>query len=176
MALSREKKEQIIAETAKLLAESKLTVVAKYAGTSVKSMQALKRMALESNTTVKIAKNRLVKKAMSQTAHFANTSTTDLTGQLLYTFNSADEVAPAKVLADFAKSEPQIEFVGAFTPNGEFMSADDVRVLAALPSRDQLRAQLVGVFKAPQSKFVDVLSANLRSVINVFSARSESIN
>ena len=55
------------------------------------------------------------------------------------------------------------------------MSTDDVKVLAALPSKDQLRAQLVGTLGAPLSGFVNVLSGNIRGVMNVLNARAESL-
>ena len=56
------------------------------------------------------------------------------------------------------------------------MEADDVKQLAALPSKDQLRGQLVGLLHAPQRGFVTVLSGNIRGVLNVLGARAESIN
>lgn len=176
MALTREKKEQIVAEVAQLLQSSKMTVVAKYAGTSVKSMQALKRASRDNGTTLKVVKNRLVIKALSDNAKFAGADTNRLSGQLLYAFNAEDEVAPAQVLANFAKNEPQLEFVGALTADGSFISAEDVKALAGLPSKDQLRAQLVGMFAAPMSGFVNVMASNVRGVLNVLSAHSEAIS
>lgn len=175
MALTRAKKLELVDELTQLLKSSKLTVVAKYAGTSVKSMQALKSAGNKDQTTIKVAKNRLVKKALSQIDEFANADSSALNGPLLYAFNANDEVLPAKVLAEFAKTEPQLQFVGAYTPDGQFLAADDVKALAALPSKDQLRGQLVGVFKVPLNGFVGVVSANLRGALNVLNARAQSL-
>ena len=94
---------------------------------------------------------------------------------LLYAFNADDEVAPAQNLYNFAKTNPNIEFVGAYTIDGLFIGADDVKQLASLPSKDQLRGLLVGMFAAPLSGFVNVLSGNIRGVLNVLSARAETI-
>lgn len=176
MALTRTKKEEIVADIVKLFDESKLTVLAKYTGTTVKSMQALKKQAKDSHTAIKVVKNRLVIKAMGQSEKFAQADTSALTGQILYAFNAEDEVAPAQVLANFAKSEPQLEFIGAFNSDGAFMDAQDVKALAALPSKDQLRAQLVGLFSSPMRGFVGVLNSNLTSVLNVLDARAKAIN
>jgi large subunit ribosomal protein L10 len=175
MALSRDKKAEVINEISQLLNTSKLTVVAKYSGTSVKSMQELRRTAKDSQTTISVVKNRLVKKAMGDNQKFANIDTGLLTGQLMYAFNPEDEVAPAQVVANFAKNEPQIEFVGAISDDGSLLSAQDVKALASLPSKDQLRAQLVGTIAAPLSGFVNVMSGNVRGVLNVLNARADQL-
>lgn len=173
MALTKDGKDQVVAQVSELLAHSKLTVVAQYEGTSVKQMQELRRSAKQTGTTVKVVKNRLVRQAVLATDSLKETDTSALTGQLLYAFNAEDEVAPAQALATFAKANPTIQFVGAITAEGQFMAVDDVKSLASLPSKDQLRAQLVGTIGAPLSGFVNVLSGNLRGFLNVLSAKAE---
>jgi len=175
MALTKVEKQELITTIGDLLTTSKLTVVAKYEGTTVKAMQELRRQARDSGTKVKVVKNRLIKKALEQHDVFKDVDTSSLTGMLAYAFNPDDEVAPAQVLANFAKTNPSIEFVGAFTLDGSFMSAEDVKALASLPSKDQLRGILVGTIAAPLSGFVNVLSGNVRGVLNVLSARAEAI-
>jgi large subunit ribosomal protein L10 len=176
MALSKDKKVQVVAEVSELLSTSKLTVLAKYSGTPVKAMQELRRQARDNGTTVSVIKNRLMKKALQSDSRFQDSEFSLLTGQLMYAFNPDDEVAPAQVLAKFAKDQPQIEFIGAFRSDGSFLAADDVKVLAALPSKEQLRAQLVGTIAAPLSGFVNVISGNIRGVLNVLSARAEHLS
>ncbi|MDB5160857.1 MAG: rplJ [Candidatus Saccharibacteria bacterium] len=176
MALSREKKNEVVADTASLLASSKLTVLAKYQGTPVKSLQQLRRDARGSGTQVRVIKNRLFRLVLDNDQRFASADKDLLVGQLLYAFNAEDEVAPAQSLANFAKLEPQIEFVGALTADGQLLSADDVKALAALPSKDQLRGMLVGTIAAPLSGFANVLAGNVRGVLNVLNARSEQLN
>lgn len=173
MALTKDEKNQVVADVSQLLESSKLTVVAQYQGTGVKQMQELRRSARETGTIVKVVKNRLVRQALLATDSLKDTDTSALTGQLLYAFNANDEVAPAQSLANFAKKNPSIEFVGAITADGQFMAVEDVKSLASLPSKDQLRAQLVGTLAAPLSGFVNVLSGNLRGFLNVLSAKAE---
>lgn len=175
MALTKARKSDIVGEVSQLLGESKMTVLASYPGTSVKAMQSLRRDATDGQTKVKVYKNRLVIKALSADERWKSVDTTAIKGQLLYAFNAVDEVAPAQALAAFAKNNPTLEFVGAITADGQFISSDDVKALAELPSKDQLRAQLVGTIGAPLSGFINVLSGNIRGVLNVLQARADAL-
>lgn len=176
MALTKDKKQEVINEVAELLGSSKLTVVAKYEGTGVKALQQLRRDARANGTKVKVVKNRLVKQAIQDADGLKDVDTAALEGMLLYAFNSEDEVAPAQSLNAFAKKNPTLQFVGAITSEGQFLPVDDVKVLANLPTKDQLRGQLVGTIAAPLSGFANVLAGNVRGVLNVLNARSEAIS
>jgi large subunit ribosomal protein L10 len=175
MALTKDKKNEVVKEVSELLDSSKLTVAAKYAGTSVKAMQELRRSGRDNGTVIKVVKNRLVIRALKDSSKFSKVDTSTLSDMLIYAFNATDEVAPAQTLANFAKTSPTIEFVGAFTADGEFLPAEDVKALASLPSKDQLRSILVGTLAAPLSGFANVLAGNVRGILNVLNARSEQI-
>jgi large subunit ribosomal protein L10 len=176
MALTKDKKQEVVKEVTDLLNASKLTVVAKYEGTGVKALQQLRRDARQSGTKVKVVKNRLVMQALKATDDLKDVDTGALEGMLLYAFNSEDEVAPAQNLNTFAKTNPTLEFVGGITPDGQFIAIDDVKALANLPGKDQLRGMLVGTIAAPLSGFVNVLSGNVRGVLSVLNARAEAIS
>lgn len=173
MALSKERKTEVVDQVSQLLRDSKLTVFAQYSGTSVQAMQQLRAGSADTGTIVKVVKNRLFKQAIEKSDKFKDVDLGKLTGQLLYAFNPADEIAPAKALADFAKEQPQVEFVGGLNSDGILLSAEEIKQLAALPSKDQLRAQLVGALAAPVSGFVNVMAGNVRGLLNVLNARSE---
>lgn len=175
MALSKEQKQAVVQEVADLLKSSRLTVVANYKGLSVKQMQELRKSAKDSNTVVKVVKNRLVKQSISTVDSLKDVDTSALTEQLVYAFNSEDEVAPAQSLNTFAKKNPNLEFVGAITAEGAFIDANDVKALANLPSKDQLRGQLVGTIAAPLTGFMRVLQGGQRGVIYALQARAESL-
>ena len=175
MALTKQKKDEVVAEVAELLSSSKMTVVAAYPGTTVKAIQQLRRDARATGTKVRVVKNRLAIKALDQVETLQGVDTSALIGQLLYAFNSEDEVAPAQALNAFARLNPSIQFVGAITADGTFIGADDVKALASLPSKDQLRGQLVGTIAAPLTGFMGVMSGNLRSILYALNARAEKL-
>ncbi len=172
MALTKQQKNEIVGEISDLLINSKLTVVAKYQGTSVKALQSLRSDAKESNTKVKVIKNRLVIKALSQNDDLKDVEVSDLNGQLLYAFNDSDEVAPAQVLARFAKENPSIEFVGAISPEVRFVSASEVAVLATLPSKNQLIAEVLATLSSPVNDVMGALSGNLHGLLDAIEAKA----
>src|ERR1039458_4628608 len=143
MALTKQHKQDIVSEVAELLSTSKMTVVVKYQGTTVKALQTLRREARANGTKVKIIKNRLVIQALKATDSLKNADTKPLEGMLLYAFNNEDEVAAAQSINNFAKQAPSLEFVGAFAANGEFIDAASVKALAVLPGKNQLLAGLI---------------------------------
>ena len=166
MALTKIKKNEVVAEVAELLAGSKMTVVTKYEGTTVKALQELRRKGRDNGTQLKVVKNRLVRKAVEQTDALKAVDTSALEGMLLYAFNADDEVAPAQVIADFAKTHPTLEFVGAISAEGKFLTADEVKALATLPSKDQLIGQVVNMLFSPLNDVTNALSGNLHALLD----------
>lgn len=172
MALKKVQKNEIVAEVADLLSSSKMTVVAKYQGTTVKALQDLRRQAKDNGTQVKVVKNRLVIKALQANDTFKDVDTSGLEGMLLYAFNSEDEVAPAQSLNNFAKANPTLQFVGAYSADGKFIGADDVKALASLPGKDQLIAQVVATLISPVNDVMNGLSGNLHALLDGVEAKA----
>jgi len=172
MALSKDQKDQVVSDVAELLTSSKMTVVAAYRGTTVKAIQQLRREAHENGTQVRVVKNRLVIKALQQNDNLKDVDVSAFTGQLLYAFNSEDEVAPASALANFAKQNPTIEFVGAISAEGKFISAEDVKALASLPSKEQLIAQVIATLQSPVNDVTNALSGNLHALLDGVEAKA----
>jgi large subunit ribosomal protein L10 len=172
MALTKDQKKEVVEEISELLSSSKMTVVAKYQGTTVKAMQELRHQAREGGTKVKIAKNRLIIKALQGNNSLKEVDTSLLQGMLLYAFNGEDEVAPAQSLNAFARTNPSIEFVGAITAEGKFIGADEVKALAALPGKNELIAQVVATLDAPLNDVVNGLSGNLHALLDGVQAKA----
>lgn len=172
MALTKDKKNEVIAEVAELLSSSKMTVVAAYQGTPVKALQSLRRISSENGTQLKVVKNRLVIKALQGNETLKGADTSSLTGMLLYAFNSEDEVAPAQVLANFAKTQPTLEFVGAYSGEGKFLNADEVKALATLPSKNELIAQVLATLTSPVNDVMNGLSGNLHALLDGVEAKA----
>ena len=172
MALTKQEKNDVVAKVADALASSKMTVVAKYQGTTVKQIQQLRHDARDNGTKVQVVKNRLVIKALQANDTLKDVDTSELNGMLLYAFNTEDEVAPAKALADFAKANPTIEFVGAITPEGKFASADEVKALAALPGKNELIAQVIATLLSPVHDVTNGLSGKLHALLDGVEAKA----
>lgn len=172
MALSKNQKDDVVAEISDLLKSSKMTVVAKYQGTTVKALQTLRKEAKASGTKVKVVKNRLVIKAMQTSDAHKASEVTALNGMLLYAFNGDDEVAPAQALHAFAKANPTLEFVGAYDASGHFMNAEEVKALATLPSKDNLIAQVVATLLSPVNDVTNALSGNLHALLDGVEAKA----
>jgi len=172
MALTKAKKDDVVAGVAELLQSSKMTVVAKYQGTTVKSIQDLRRQARDNGTKVKVIKNRLVIKALQQNETLKDVDTSAIEGMLLYAFNDQDEVAPAQSLDMFAKKNPTIQFVGAITAEGKFIDAAEVKALAGLPSKNQLIAQVIATLNAPVNDVMNGLSGNLHALLDGIEAKA----
>lgn len=172
MSLNKSQKDDVVSEVSELLSASKMTVVAKYQGTTVKALQGLRRDAKGNGTRVKVVKNRLVIKAIQQTKTLKDTDTSALEGMLLYAFNTEDEVAPAQVLHTFAKTNPTLEFVGAITAEGKFIGSDEVKELANLPSKSQLIAQVIATLLSPVHDVTNALSGNLHALLDGVEAKA----
>lgn len=175
MAISRQTKESQVSELAQLLSTAKMTAFAAYQGLTVKELQTLRRAAREAGVTIKVVKNRLVRVALQQTEALKDADTSALEGQLLYAISDQDEVAPAQVLAAFAKTAPALVLKGGIDATGVTLGEADIKALADLPTKEQLRGMFVGTIAAPLSGFVNVLAGNVRGVLNVLNARAEAL-
>lgn len=172
MAISRDKKNTLVAEMSNVLASAKMTVFAQYQGLSVADVQELRRAAREAGVVIKVVKNRLVRVAMASIDTYKDTDTTPLVGQLIYAISAEDEVAPAQVLDTFAKTHPALVFAGAFSGEGATLSADDVKALAGLPSKEQLIGQVVAQLLSPVHDITNALSGNLHALLDGVSAKA----
>ncbi|HET8991523.1 MAG TPA: 50S ribosomal protein L10 [Candidatus Saccharimonadales bacterium] len=172
MALNKSQKQSVVSEVAELLSESKMTVVAKYQGTSVKALQELRRNGKDNGTKVKVIKNRLVKQALQSTDKLKEVDTSALEGMLLYAFNSEDEVAAAQALNSFIKLNPNVEFVGAISDDGKFLDSASVKELASLPGKNQLIAGLVGILNSPIRNVTSGLGGGLSNILSGLEAKA----
>lgn len=172
MAISKQKKNTLVADLTELLSNAKTTVYAKYQGLTVAELQELRKNAREAGVRIKVVKNRLVRVAMGQIAVYKDTDTTGLTGQLLYAVSDDDEVAPAKVLAEFAKKHPALSLVGGFSDLGNNISEAEVKELAAMPSKNEMIAQVVAQLLSPATDSVSALAGGLSGIVSGLEARA----
>lgn len=172
MAISKAKKDTLVADLTELLNDAKLTAYARYQGLSVAELQELRKIAREANVKIKVVKNRLVRVAMNEIAVYQDTDTTGLVGQLIYAVSNDDEVAPAKVLAEFAKTHPALELVGGFTGEGVAMNQAEIITLSKMPSRNELIAQVVAQLLSPVEESISGLAGGISGIISGLEAKA----
>ncbi len=172
MAISKAKKDTLVADLTALLSEAKLTAYARYQGLTVADLQELRKAAREAGVKIKVVKNRLVRVAMNEIGVYKDTDTTGLVGQLVYAISDTDEVAPAKVLANFAKTHPALELAGGFNDSGKAMDQAEITTLAAMPSKNELIAQVVAQLLSPINDTISGVGGGLSGIISGLEAKA----
>lgn len=172
MAKSRDQKEQTVARLTEDLGRIKLAVMTDYRGLTVSELDALREELREENIPYRVIKNTLLKLASKESETLKDVDTDAFKGPMAMAFGFDDEVAAARILHKFAKEHEALEITGAVTETGDFLSSSQVKALANLPTKDQLRAQLCATLNAPMSGLHRVLSGNISGLINVLRAQA----
>lgn len=164
--MDRSQKADVISSLRQRLTEVDLVVVTRQSGLTVAESTELRRKMHQAGAHYKVTKNRLARLALD------GSKFTDL-GPLLKgptgMASSKDPVAAAKVAVDFAKTNEKMEIVGGVL-DGKLLDADGIKALATLPSLDELRAKLVGMFQTPATRIATVLSAPAGQIARVLGA------
>ncbi len=155
MSLNLEDKKAVVAEIAAVVATAQTIIIAEYRGIGVASMTTLRKQARESGVFLRVLKNTLARRAVAGTP-FAELAD-QMVGPLVYGI-SEDPVAAAKVLDTFAKKDAKI-VIKAGSYDGKVMNAEEVSVLASIPSREELLSKLLYVMQAPIAGFARGLAA-----------------
>ncbi len=166
MAISKAKKDTLVADLTNLLNDSKLTAYARYQGLTVAELQELRKAAREAGVKIKVVKNRLVRVAMKEIGVYQDTDTTGLVGQLVYAISDSDEVAPAKILAEFAKTHPALELAGGFNDTGKALDQAEINTLAKMPSKNELIAQVIAQLLSPINDTISTTNNGLSGIIS----------
>jgi len=154
LGLNLEQKQAVVSEIAAQLGSAQSVIVAEYRGLDVGAVTDLRSKARKSGLYLRVLKNSLARRAVKGTP-FEKLSE-QMVGPLIYGI-SQDPVAGAKVLSAFAKDNEKLVIRGGAMPN-VLMSVKDVKALAALPSREELLAKLVGTMQAPIVKLVRTMN------------------
>ena len=154
MGLNLEQKQAVVSEIAAQLGSAQSVIDAENRGLDVGAVTDLRSKARKSGLYLRVLKNSLARRAVKGTP-FEKLSE-QMVGPLIYGI-SQDPVAGAKVLSAFAKDNEKLVIRGGAMPN-VLMSVKDVKALAALPSREELLAKLVGTMQAPIVKLVRTMN------------------
>jgi len=164
--LDRTEKRAFVASLATVFAETSFVLVAQNKGMTVADVSTLRRQMRAAGATYKVAKNRLAILALDGT-RFQGISPL-LKGPTALAW-STDPVAVAKTAMDFAKVNDKFVILGAALGT-QMLNADGVKALAALPSLETLRGQLVGLIQTPATRIAGVLQAPGAQVARVLAA------
>jgi len=155
VGLNLNDKKAVVAEVAAQVANAQTIAIAEYRGIEVGDLTVLRKKARESGVYLRVLKNTLVRRAVADTS-FAGLAD-HMVGPLIYSV-SADPVAAAKVLSDFAKTNDKLVLkAGSYA--GKVLDKAGVQALASVPSREELLSKLLYVMQAPVAGFVRGLAA-----------------
>jgi large subunit ribosomal protein L10 len=154
LSLNLDDKKAAVAEISRKVASAQTIVLAEYRGIEVGDMTALRAKARGAGVYLRVLKNTLARRAVTGTPFEGLAQ--HMVGPLAYGI-SADPVAAAKVLNEFAKANEKFVIKAGAMP-GEVMTAKQVATLATMPSREELLAKLLGTMQAPVAKFVQTLN------------------
>ena len=155
MGLNLDDKKAVVAEVSAQVANAQTIAIAEYRGIEVGDLTVLRKKARESGVYLRVLKNTLVRRAVAGTP-FAGLAD-QMVGPLIYSI-SADPVAAAKVLNDFAKTNDKLVLkAGSYA--GNVLDKAGVQALASIPSREELLSKLLYVMQAPVAGFVRAVDA-----------------
>ena len=174
MAITRTAKEQAVDTLTGELGRIKLAVMTDYRGLTVAEAEELRGLLREQGMTYRVTKNTLLRIATANNEALKNVDPSAFKGPMALAMGFEDEVAPAKLIFQYAKKHDALQIVGAITSDGQVLTPAQVKALALLPGREQLIAQVVGTIAAPLTGFVGVMAGNVRSIINLLNALQEA--
>ena len=167
MALRLEQKQQIVAEVKEIAASALSAVVADYRGLTVAEMTEMRAKARETGVYLRVVRNTLVKRAVEGTDYACLYDT--FVGPTLVAFSQEDPGSAARLLKDYAKEHEALE-VRALAIGGELLTADQIDLVATLPTLDGARSMLLSVMRAPITKLARTMNEVPSKVTRVVAA------
>ena len=160
-------KEQILQVTQERITDVRGLYLADFSGLTVERMTKLRRQCREQGIQFHVVKNTLLRRALN--ARGITELDSFLVGNTGVVFSPSNEMAPAKVLADFAKENEKLK-VKAAVVDGRLYEAKAIARLATLPSREVLLSQVLSTFIAPMTQFLAAVNAALATPANMADA------
>lgn len=170
MALRLEDKKALVAEVNATAAVALSAVAAEYSGLTVSQMTEFRAKARAQGVYIKVVKNTLAKRAIEGTEFECLKDV--LQGPLVLAFSTEDPGSAARVVKDFAKGNAKLVTM-AVAVGGKVYPAADLERLASLPTLDQARAILLGVFQAPATQLVRTLAEPSAMLVRTLAAYGE---
>jgi ribosomal protein L10 len=154
--VKKSEKADLVADLGEKLRTAKVAVLARYQGLTVAKTNQFRREVRGVKGECKVAKNTLAKRAFAATSLQGSEAWLD--GPTALVLGYDDPIAVTKVVAKWADSEGEKFTIKGGILEGEVLEPEAVVALSKLPSKDALRAQLLGVLQAPASTLVRLLA------------------
>jgi large subunit ribosomal protein L10 len=170
LPVSRERKEELVADLAEMLNKSQAIIIADYRGLPTTELATL-RNKLRGQSGLHVTKNTLFQLALKRANMPVPVELLDGPTVVAFCFN--DIAGTAKALNDFYKDK-EVKVKGAIM-SGSVLSAEQAVALANLPSREQLFGRLLGTINAPATQVAGVVASGIRQVLYLIKARAEQL-
>lgn len=168
MAKTKKQKQEIIKNLEQELKKARSLVFIDYYGLSVKEIDGLKKILREKTYRYLVAKKTLLRLALDNLG-LKNIDLNKIKGGVGLAYGPGEENELSKLVEQFAKVNKKLTIQGGIF-NSEFVEAERVKILAELPTRQELIAKAIGCIKSPVNNLVYVLKSNLRNFIYVMGA------
>ena len=164
MALNKEQKKNIVEKLKQNIAKQKAVVFVAIDSLKTTELFDLRKELKQDNCLLTVAKKTLLSIAFKQSKMEFDVK--GLEGELALVFGFGDEIMPAKIAYQFSRKNKNLKILGGFFEN-EIKTAQEMIVLAKIPSKEELLAKFIGSIKAPISGFANVLQGNIKGLIYI---------
>jgi len=169
--MNKNQKVESVAEITSLVEKSTAVYLVDYSGVNVSDITQLRREFLEEGITYKVFKNSLLKRALNDIGGYDSFDPL-LIGMTGVAFTGENFAAPAKIIKKFSKEKNKFTLKGCYIES-QFYVAEQLDVLASMPTKEEVMASIVGSIAAPASGIVGAINAVIRDVVGVIDAISK---
>jgi large subunit ribosomal protein L10 len=156
MAITRQKKEEIVAKVSDIAKTAKTLVFTQFKGLTVAEQNEMRKALRGSDVGYTVAKKSLLNRALADAGYEGTMPSLD--GEISLAFGE-DELAPAREVAVFVKKfGDHLSFAGGVF-GGKFVGKDEITAIASIPGMDALRAQFLQLINSPRQRFAVVVNA-----------------
>jgi large subunit ribosomal protein L10 len=163
--MNRNEKSEIISEIRELLESSSAVYLTDYHGINVEDISALRNQFRTEGVRYRVYKNTLVKRALQESGKFDKIAD-HLNGMIGFAFTTSNPLAPAKIINKYYGDKEKLSLKACYV-EGEYFDGSQLKVLAALPTKHELIASIMGSLNSPVSGIVGAINAVIRDLVSV---------
>jgi len=168
--LKREDKRRVVDDLNQRMRQAKVTILTRFIGLNVEKMTQLRRELRKAAVEYRIVKNTLLRLAVRETNK--EVLEPKIEGPVAVAWSDTDPVAPARVLAKFAKDYAELQILVAYS-DGRLWGPAEIQQWVNLPSLEELRGKILGLIQGPASRLVRLMGAPGTHLAQVVKAKGE---